>query len=1027
MSSVPVNDENRGVSPGGKHNSSFDDMFAIEQPTGRQSILRQTENLPNKTLPKGGKVSFNTPRRDPVTNRLLSPSKFVKMESLDECIKAMDSLRLVSSTSTQEGTETVGVQDNEDAPLPARAYCLDFDNLDAIDPFQTESCKMLNSPVLRNQPAVSPVKKTHPENIVDVPKVKPSPENIVDVPKAEKEAPIQTEAEPTITARGAYSLDFDTLDAIDPFQTKSCKMLNSPVKKTHPENIVDVPKVVTEAPIQPESSKMLNSPVLGNQLPANQLPGNQPAISPVKKPNPENIVDVPKVVTEALIQPESSKMLNSPVLGNQLPANQLPGNQPAISPVKKPNPENIVDVPKVVTEALIQPESSKMLNSPVLGNQLPANQLPGNQPAISPVKKPNPENIVDVPKVVTEAPIQPESSKMLNSPVLGNQLPANQLPGNQPAVSPVKKPNPKNIVDVPKAEKEAPIQTEADPTITARGAYSLDFDNFDAINPFQTGGSKMLNSPLRNQTAVSPVKKSNPENIIDVTKAVKGASIQPEAKPMATVAPNSNKLTNAPDSEAMVKPAGSPAKGGPIKLEFNFDDGAEVKRKPPPKKFGKRPPTAKASAKKPAPEKQPEPAQEPTIVVTGNDVYVETPLPKVAYSYDFDNLDDPNFNPFGTNVKLDDQCGVKSSPAGKVEPPAVKKMVVPELMCNQVENQALSPCAGGDVTSTEASTAHGEIPQQEEPMSVPDLGRRVPGDLSQQYNSEEFVPGTTFIASDFDGQMDYLEQFGSANFKESALRKQSLYLKFDPLMRESPKKAGAPAIVEPLIQNATMLESLVPPTNAEEAIIEVLKYSQEDMDAAIARVRAEAKEKEEEFNLKYEKRYEDGQEMRKIIDEFERAIAKIVADSEKEKTVAQVKLNKVLMEKEQVSMDLNAMEGSFSELFKRLEKYKGVLEAFKKNEQTLKGCAQEYLNRIKKEEQRYQTLKAHAEEKITKANEEVAEVRSKLKAEVSALNVQLRREQLKSQSLEKNYNQKVKEAEELNNLCDELIAKVQTG
>ena len=36
-----------------------------------------------------------------------------------------------------------------------------------------------------------------------------------------------------------------------------------------------------------------------------------------------------------------------------------------------------------------------------------------------------------------------------------------------------------------------------------------------------------------------------------------------------------------------------------------------------------------------------------------------------------------------------------------------------------------------------------------------------------------------------------------------------------------------------------MLESLVTPTSTEEAIIDVLKYSQKDMDAAIARVRAE--------------------------------------------------------------------------------------------------------------------------------------------------------------------------------------------
>lgn len=58
MSSVDVNDENRGVCPGGKHNSP-NDIFALDQPTGRPSILRQTENLPSKTVPKGVKVKKN--------------------------------------------------------------------------------------------------------------------------------------------------------------------------------------------------------------------------------------------------------------------------------------------------------------------------------------------------------------------------------------------------------------------------------------------------------------------------------------------------------------------------------------------------------------------------------------------------------------------------------------------------------------------------------------------------------------------------------------------------------------------------------------------------------------------------------------------------------------------------------------------------------------------------------------------------------------------------------------------------------
>ena len=44
---------------------------------------------------------------------------------------------------------------------------------------------------------------------------------------------------------------------------------------------------------------------------------------------------------------------------------------------------------------------------------------------------------------------------------------------------------------------------------------------------------------------------------------------------------------------------------------------------------------------------------------------------------------------------------------------------------------------------------------------------------------------------------------------------------------------------------------------------------------------------------------------------------------------------------------------------------------------------------------------------VCRANGEIAEVRSKLKSESSALKAQLRREQLKVQSLDKNLDQKV--------------------
>lgn len=61
-------------------------------------------------------------------------------------------------------------------------------------------------------------------------------------------------------------------------------------------------------------------------------------------------------------------------------------------------------------------------------------------------------------------------------------------------------------------------------------------------------------------------------------------------------------------------------------------------------------------------------------------------------------------------------------------------------------------------------------------------------------------------------------------------------------------------------------------------------------------------------------------------------------DRETEKEEAQTKLNAALQEKEQVANDLNSMERSFSDLFKRLEKYKEIVEGYKKV-RIYKSCA----------------------------------------------------------------------------------------
>lgn len=57
-------------------------------------------------------------------------------------------------------------------------------------------------------------------------------------------------------------------------------------------------------------------------------------------------------------------------------------------------------------------------------------------------------------------------------------------------------------------------------------------------------------------------------------------------------------------------------------------------------------------------------------------------------------------------------------------------------------------------------------------------------------------------------------------------------------------------------------------------------------------------------------------------------IVSLAADKQRETEKAQADITKVLQEKEQLSEDLNAMERSFSDLFKRLDKYKEVIEGY---------------------------------------------------------------------------------------------------
>ncbi|XP_042841088.1 transforming acidic coiled-coil-containing protein 3 isoform X5 [Panthera pardus] len=389
---------------------------------------------------------------------------------------------------------------------------------------------------------------------------------------------------------------------------------------------------------------------------------------------------------------------------------------------------------------------------------------------------------------------------------------------------------------------------------------------------------------------------------------------------------------------------------------------------------------------------------------------------------------------------LEDTVGLENSHQNWAQ----KEKQVPSASADDIpmmQTAAGTPGAGGEEGAAGRASASAPPP--------PPHGPEPPSDLDE----EHFRDPAEVLGTGAD--VDYLEQFGRSSFKESALRKQSLYLKFDPLLKDSPQRPvpaapdasstqdvaapssgslpaaklldldflGAPGAAVPDAPPCIFGPGgpLLPTGPIVGSIVEVPQYSQKDMDAAVEATRQE----NVLLRSRCETLHAKNLEMGKIMDGFEGIVYQAMEEAQKQKELAKAEIQKILKEKEQLTADLSSMEKSFSDLFKRFEKQKEVIEGYRTNEESLKRCVEDYIARIEKEARRYQALKAHAEEKLQRANEEIAQVRSKAQAEALAFQASLRKEQTRVQSLEKTVEQKTKENEELTRICDDLISKME--
>ncbi|XP_078203653.1 transforming acidic coiled-coil-containing protein 1 isoform X8 [Callithrix jacchus] len=475
---------------------------------------------------------------------------------------------------------------------------------------------------------------------------------------------------------------------------------------------------------------------------------------------------------------------------------------------------------------------------------------------------------------------------------------------------------------------------------------------------------------------------------------------------------------------------GEESRSSPLKLEFDFteDVGNAEARKALPRKPGRKP------GSKLTPKIQKDGISKSAGVEQPTDpVARDGPLSQPSSKLDPSQWDNPSFNPFGSHSILQNSPPLSSEGSYHFDPDNSDESMDPFKPTTTLTSSDFCSPTGNHVNEILESPKKAKSRLITTTEQVKFLCFLLSGCKVKKHETQSLaldacsqdegaVISKISDISNRDGHATDEEKLASTSCGQKSAGAEVKGIEKEMCQKMEEDGSAVLGLLESSAEKAPVSVSC-----GSESPLDGICLSESDKTAVLTLIREEIITKEieaKEWKKKYEETRQEVLEMRKIVAEYEKTIAQMIEDEQRTSMTSQKSFQQLTMEKEQALADLNSVERSLSDLFRRYENLKGVLEGFKKNEEALKKCAQDYLARVKQEEQRYQALKIHAEEKLDKANEEIAQVRTKAKAESAALHAGLRKEQMKVESLERALQQKNQEIEELTKICDELIAKL---
>ncbi|KAI9593600.1 transforming acidic coiled-coil-containing protein-domain containing protein [Syncephalis fuscata] len=211
-------------------------------------------------------------------------------------------------------------------------------------------------------------------------------------------------------------------------------------------------------------------------------------------------------------------------------------------------------------------------------------------------------------------------------------------------------------------------------------------------------------------------------------------------------------------------------------------------------------------------------------------------------------------------------------------------------------------------------------------------------------------------------------------------------------------------------------------------------YSERDME----RIRADAEVKAEEqvaqvrhelekYQKALSKETQTKKQLESLMNEFEATMKRMIDDSKNERANYSTTMATITEERDLLQDHMTKVEHAFEELKKRYNMRKTENEALRRDQDTLLKTIErlESDNGIYKE--RFDKLKAHAEEQLDYANVTLAEIRIEHEKELATLRATNLRMETRVKQLESTVETKTRENTDLMKLCDDIISRVEGG